>query len=183
MSAMAPLQWLLLAPGLLMPAGSAAGPAADAMETMVPMAIGSPLSALDRDVHECRARQGRLVCQVRGGALQFHGSAALAMTLEYEAELLRKVTVLFDEARFEDVLRQLQADLGAGTTHDEKIRAGMSGVMVNRIRAWRRRDEVRMLEQYSGKYAVSALRVFSAADFDAEMNRRAAERVRGLRDL
>lgn len=176
MSAMAPLRWLLLAPGLLMPAASAA----DALTTM---AIGSPLSALDRDVHECRALQGRQVCQARKGTLQFHGSAALAMTLEYEAELLRKVTVLFDEARFEDVLRQLQADLGAGATHDEKIRAGMSGVVVNRIRAWRRCGEVRMLEQFSGKVAVSALQVLSEADFEAEMSRRVAERVRGLRDL
>lgn len=175
---MASLQFLALAPAL-----AAAGSVAMAAGVATAMAVDSPLSALDRGAYDCRARQGRLVCQARDGALHFHGFAALAMTLEYEAELLRQVTVLFDEGRFEDVLRQLQADFGAGAVHDEKIRAGMAGVVVNRVRAWRKCGEVRMLEQFSGRFGISSLRVFSVADFEAEMTRRQAAQVRGLRDL
>lgn len=174
------MRLFLLAPGLLMAAWSTAVFAAG-LPTV--MAIGSPLSALDREAFDCRVHQERLACQAQGGAQHYRGLAVHAMTLEYEAELLRQVTVLFDERQFEDALRQFEDEFGAGAVHDEKIRAGMAGVIVNRIRAWRECDEVRMLEQFSGRLGLSALQVFTAADFAAEMSRRQATRVRGLRDL
>lgn len=177
----ASLQCALLLPCLVLAAGATAVLAAG--ESTAEEVIGSPLSALDRGAYDCRERGNRLICQAQGGPLRFRGLPALAMTLEYDAELLRQVTVQFDERQFEDEVRRLEADFGAGAVHDEKIRAGMAGVIVNRIRAWHGRGQVQMLEQFSDRIDVSGLHIFSAQDFEAEMFRRQATRVRGLRDL
>lgn len=176
----ASLQCALLLPGLML---AAAATAVFAAGESTAKAIGSPLSALERGAYDCRDHGTRVICQVQGGPLRFRGLAALAMTLEYQSELLRQVTVQFDERQFEDAVRQLEADFGAGAVHDEKIRAGMAGVIINRIRAWHERDQVQMLEQFSDRIGVSALHIFSAMDFEAELLRRQAARVRGLRDL
>jgi len=176
----ASLQCALLLPGLML---AAAATAVFAAGESTAMAIGSPLSALDRDAYDCRDQGNRVICQAKGGPLQFRGLAALAMTLEYDPELLRQVTVQFDEGRFEDAVLRLEADFGAGAVHDEKIRAGMAGVIINRIRAWHDRGQVQMLEQFSDRIGVSALHILSATDFEAEMLGRQATRVHGLRDL
>lgn len=176
----ASLQCAFLLTGLMLAAGVTAVFAADKLTTT---AIGSPLSALDAGAYDCRDQGTRVVCQAQDGPLRFRGLAALAMTLEYDSELLRRVTVQFDERQFEDALGQLEADFGAGAVHDEKIRAGMAGVIVNRIRAWHERGQVQMLEQFSDRIGVSALHIFSEPDFEAEMLRRQAAGVRGLRDL
>ena len=175
----ASLQCIVLLPGLVLAAGATAVLAAGESTAR----IGSSLSALDRGAYDCRERGDRQICQARGGTLRCRGLAVLAMTLEYEAELLRQVTVQFDEGQFEDAVRQLEADFGAGAVHDEKIRAGMAGVIINRIRAWHERGQVQMLEQFSHGIGVSALYILSATDFETEMRRRQAMRVRGLRDL
>lgn len=174
------LQLVPLLPGLVLAAGTTAALAAGDPTART---IGSPLSALDRGAYDCRERGNRRICQARGGPLRFLGLAALAMTLEYDAELLRQVTVQFDEGQFENALRQLEADFGAGMVHDEKIRAGMAGVIINRIRAWHERGQVQMIEQFSHSIGVSAVHIFSETDFAAEMRKRQVMRVRGLRDL
>ena len=176
----ASLRCALLLPALMLAAGATT---VFAVDESTAKAIGSPLSALDRGAYDCRDQGNRVSCQAQGGPLRFRGLAALAMTLEYDSELLRQVTVQFDERQFEAVLRQLEAEYGAGAAHDEKIRAGMAGVIINRIRAWHERGQVQMLEQFSGRIGVSALHIFSATDFEAEMLWRQAARVRGLRDL
>jgi len=42
--------------------------------------------------------------------------------------------------------------------HDEQLRSGMAGAIVNRVRVWRNGGNVVMLEQFSGKITSSALR-------------------------
>jgi hypothetical protein len=165
----------LLLPCLLAAAIAAASPGI--------VSIGAPLSGLDRGDHDCKMMEKQVVCQRSGTEIRYRGLGALAMTLEYEEELLRRVTVLFDEAQFAEVEHRLDADFGTGEAHDEKLRTGMAGAIVNRIRVWRAGGETLMFEQFSGRISTSALHVLSEADFETEMRRREASRVRGMRDL
>lgn len=170
-----PVRSAALLPGLLAAAIAAASPG------IAP--IGAPLSGLDRADHDCKSIEKRVLCQRSGSEIRYRGLGALAMTLEYEEELLRRVTVLFDEAQFAEVVRRLDADFGVGEAHDEKLRTGMAGAIVNRIRVWHAGGETLMFEQFSGRISTSALHVLSEADFAAEMRGREASRVRGMRDL
>lgn len=145
--------------------------------------IGSPLSSLDRGAYDCSVIAERTLCQRSGPGIRYCGLVALAMTFEYEKELLRRIRVLFDEAQFAELARRMDAEFGTGEAHDEKLRTGMAGSIVNRIRVWRDAAEVVMLEQFSGRISTSALHIFSSADFDAEMRNRRAARARGMRDL
>ena len=146
-------------------------------------ALGSPLSALDRELYMCAGTGVNTQCRARGKPLEHLGLPVLGVTLEYRSELLNRTTVLFDEARFAQIEGSLTARFGAPEIHDEQLRSGMAGAFVNRVRVWRRDGNVAMLEQYSGKITSSALRYLTQDDFRELMRARDAERVRGTRDL
>jgi hypothetical protein len=146
-------------------------------------ALGSRLSGLDRRTYSCDETGTRTLCRAGGKSLEHLGLPALGMTLEYRGELLNRTTVLFDEARFAEVEGGLTARLGAPEVHDEQLRSGMAGAIVNRVRVWRRDGSVAMLEQFSGKITSSALRYLTSDDYRELMRARDAVRVRGTRDL
>lgn len=146
-------------------------------------ALGSRLSDLDLKLYSC-ARNGELVlCRARGKSLEHLGVPALGTTLEYRGELLNQTTVVFDEAYFSEVENRLAARYDAPEVHDEQLRSGMAGAIVNRVRVWRSDGKVVMLEQFSGKITSSALRYMTADGYRELMRSRDAVRVRGTRDL
>ncbi len=161
---------------LLLVAGAASG--AQGLEMP-----GSPLSDLDRTLFSCVATEALTVCRSEGKPLEHLGFPVLGMTLEYRGELLNRKTVLFDEARFAEIESRMTAQFGAPEIHDEQLRSGMAGAILNRVRVWRRDREVVMLEQFSGKITRSALRYLSVDDYRELMHARDAVRVRGTRDL
>jgi hypothetical protein len=161
---------------VLLVAGAAAG--AQDIE-----ALGSRLSDLDRKIYSCAETGVHTVCRTGRQPLEHLGFPVLGMTLEYRAELLNRTTVLFDEALFAQVEGRLTARFGASEVHDEQLRSGMAGAIVNRVRVWQRNGNVAMLEQFSGKITISALRYLTADDYRELMRARDAVRVRGTRDL
>ena len=161
---------------LLLVAGAASG--AQGIE-----ALGSPLADLDRRLYSCAETGAHTLCRAVGKSLEHLGLPVLGMTLEYRGELLNQTTVLFDEARFAEVEDRLKAEFGAPGLHDEQLRSGMAGVIVNRVRVWRSGGNVVMLEQFSGKITSSALRYLTADGYRELMRARDAVRVRGTRDL
>jgi len=146
-------------------------------------ALGSRLSDLDRSAYSCDKTGARTLCRAGGKSLEHLGLPVLGMTLEYRRELLNRLTVLFDEARFAEVEGHLATRFGAPEVHDERLRSGMAGAIVNRVRVWRRDGNVVMLEQFSGKITSSALRYLTSDDYRELMRARDAVRVRGTRDL
>jgi hypothetical protein len=146
-------------------------------------ALGSPLSELDRGLYTCVGTSVSTQCRAGGKSLEYLGLPILAVTLEYRSELLNRITVLFDEARFAQIEGSLTARFGAPEIHDEQLRSGMAGAFLNRVRVWRRDGDVAMLEQYFGKITRSALRYLSPDDYRELMRARDAGRVRGTRDL
>lgn len=145
--------------------------------------LGSPLSALDRGRYKCAGASVNTQCRANGMPLDHLGLPVLGVTLEYRSELLKRTTVLFDEARFVQVEDSLTARFGVPEIHDEQLRSGMAGAFVNRVRVWRRDGNVVMLEQYSGKITSSALRYLTPDDYRELMRVRDSGRVRGTRDL
>ena len=91
--------------------------------------------------------------------------------------------MVFDEARFSEVEERLTARYEAPEVHDEQLRSGMAGTIVNRVRVWRSHGNVVMLEQFSGKITSSALRYLTTDGYRELMRARDAVRVRGTRDL
>ena len=146
-------------------------------------ALGSRLSDLDRRLYSCAETGAHTLCRAGGKQLEHLGLPVLGMTLEYHGELLNRTTVLFDEARFEEVENRLTARFGAPEVHDEHLRSGMAGAIVNRVRVWPGVGNVTMLEQFFGKITSSALRYLSTEDYRELMRARDARRVRGTRDL
>ena len=146
-------------------------------------ALGSQLSALERGLYTCAGTSLNTQCRANGKPLEHLGLPVLGVTLEYRSELLNRTMVLFDEARFAEVEGRLTARFGAPELHDEQLRSGMAGAIVNRVRVWRRDGNVVMLEQFSGKITSSALRYLTADDYRQLMRARDAVRVRGTRDL
>jgi hypothetical protein len=160
----------------LLIAGAASG--APGIETP-----GSQLSDLDRTLYSC-ARDGALtLCRAGGKSLEHLGLPVLGLTLEYRGDVLSRTTVLFDEAHFSEVEDRLTARYKAPEVHDEQLRSGMAGAIVNRVRVWRSDSEVVMLEQFSGKITSSALRYLTTDGYRELMRARDAARVRGVRDL
>lgn len=145
--------------------------------------LGSPLSGIDRTVYSCFTSTARTICKAGGGGMEHLGLPVLTVTREYRDELLRSMTVMFDEARFADVERRMSARLGAAESADERLRSGMAGVITNRVRIWRSGSAVIVLEQFAEKITRSALRYLTEADYAELMRRRDAARVRGARDL
>lgn len=146
-------------------------------------ALGSRLSDLDRRLYACIETGALTLCRAGGKSLEHLGLPVLGMTLEYRGELLKRTTVLFDEARFAVVEGRLTARFGVPEVHDEQLRSGMAGAIVNRVRVWRTDGNVVMLEQFSGKITSSALRYLTPDDYRELMRARDAVRVRGTRDL
>lgn len=146
-------------------------------------ALGSRLSDLDRTLYTCAGNGAVILCRAGDRSPEHLGLPVLGMTLEYRGELLNRTTVLFDEARFAEVEGRLTGQFGAPEVHDEQLRSGMAGAIVNRVRVWRRDANVAMLEQFSGKITSSALRYMSADDHRELMRARDAARIRGTRDL
>jgi len=161
---------------LLLVAGAASG--AQGID-----ALGSRLSDLDRRLYSCAETGAQTLCRAGGKSLEHLGLPVLGLTLEYRGELLNRTTVLFNEARFAEVEGGLMARFGAPEEHDEQLRSGMAGAIVNRVRVWRRDGKVVMLEQFSGKITSSALRYLTSDDYRELMRARDAVRVRGTRDL
>ena len=146
-------------------------------------AIGSRLADLDRGFYSC-ARTGALtLCRPAGKSLEHMGLPVLEITLEYRGEFLDRTTVRFGEGRFAEVERRLAERFGAPENHDEQLRAGMAGTIVNQIRVWRNGGDIAMLEQYSGKITTSALRYLASDGYRELMRSRDAMRIRGTRDL
>lgn len=146
-------------------------------------ALGSRLAALDRARYSCTKNGAHTLCRPTGGSLDHLGLPFLGMTLEYRGELLQRTTVLFDETRFAEVESRLTALFGTPEHHDERLRAGMAGTIINRIRVWRSGGDVAMFEQYAEKITTSALRYLPADDYAELMRSRDSMRVRGTRDL
>jgi len=146
-------------------------------------ALGSQLSALDRGLYTCAGTGVKTQCRARGKSLEHLGLPVLGVTLEYRSELLNRTTVLFDEARFAQIEESLTARFGAPEIHDEQLRSGMAGAIVNRVRVWRSHGNVVMLEQFSGKITSSALRYLTTDGYRELMRARDAGRIRGTRDL
>jgi len=161
---------------LLLVAAAAAG--AQGIE-----ALGSRLSDLDRRAYSCAEAGARTLCRAEGKSLEHLGLPVLGMTLEYRGELLNRTTILFDEARFAEVEDRLATRFGAPEVHDERLRSGMAGAIVNRVHVWHRDVNVVMLEQFSGKITSSALRYLSSDGYRELMRARDAVRVHGTRDL
>ncbi len=146
-------------------------------------ALGSRLADLDRRLYSCAETGAHILCRAVGTSLEHLGLPVLGMTLAYSGERLKQTTVLFDEARFAEVEGRLRAGFGAPEVHDEQLRSGMAGAIVNRVRVWHGDGNVVMLEQFSGKITSSALRYLTPDDFGELMRARDAVRVRGTRDL
>jgi hypothetical protein len=144
---------------------------------------GSRLADLDRTLYSCAETGAGTLCRARGKSLEHLGLPVLGMTLEYRGELLNRTTILFDEAQFAEAEGRLTARFGAPEAHDEQLRSGMAGAIVNRVRVWRNGGNVVMLEQFSGKITSSALRYLTPDDYRELMRARDAVRVRGTRDL
>lgn len=146
-------------------------------------ALGSRLADLDHGLYSCAETAAHTLCRSGGKSLEHLGLPVLGMMLEYRGELLNQTTILFDEAQFADIEGRLTARFGAAEVHDEQLRSGMAGAIVNRVRVWRRDGNVAMLEQFSGKITSSALRYLTTDDYRELMRTRDAVRVRGTRDL
>ncbi len=144
---------------------------------------GSRLADLDRTLYSCAETGAGTLCRARGKYLEHLGLPVLGMTLEYRGEFLNRTTILFDEAQFAEAEGRLTARFGAPEAHDEQLRSGMAGAIVNRVRVWRNGGNVVMLEQFSGKITSSALRYLTPDDYRELMRARDAVRVRGTRDL
>jgi hypothetical protein len=146
-------------------------------------AIGSRLSDLDHGLYSCALTGALTVCRAAGKPVEHLGLPVLGITLEYRGERLDRTKVLFDEKRFAEVERRLTDRFGPPENHDEQLRAGMAGTIVNRVRVWRKGGNMAMLEQYSGKVTTSALRYLAPGGYRDLMRSRDATRVRGTRDL
>jgi len=144
---------------------------------------GSRLSSLDRALFSCIETEALTLCRAQGKSLEHLNLPVMGITLEYREELLNRTTVLFDETRFADVENRLTARFGTPEVHDEQLRSGMAGTLVNRIRVWGGGGKVVMLEQFSGKITSSALRYLTPDDYRELVRARNAVRVRGKRDL
>ncbi len=72
---------------------------------------------------------------------------------------------------------------GAPEVHDDRLRSGMAGAIVNQVRVWHRDANVVMLEQFSGKITSSALRYLSSDGYRDLMRARDTVRLHGIRDL
>lgn len=161
---------------LLLVSGAASG--AQGIES-----LGSRLSDLDRTLYSCAQNGALTLCRAGGKSLEHLGLPVLGTTLEYRGELLNRTTVVFDEARFSEVEDRLRARYEAPEVHDEQLRSGMAGAIVNRVRVWRSDGNVVMLEQFFGKITSSALRYLTTDGYRELMRARDAVRVRGTRDL
>jgi len=145
--------------------------------------LGSQLAALDRARYSCTTNGAHTVCRPAANSLDHLGLPVVRMTLEYRGELLQRKTVVFDETHFGYIESRLTARFGTPEHHDERLRAGMAGTIINRIRVWRSGGDIAMLEQYSEKITTSALRYLAADDYQKLMRSRDSMRVRGTRDL
>ena len=146
-------------------------------------AQGSQLADLDRALYSCTQDGEQTLCRAAGTSLDHLGVPILGMTVEYHGELLQRTTVLLDEARFAELESRLTTRFGTPENHDEQLRAGMAGTIINRVRVWRSGGDIAMLEQYSGKITTSVLRYLTVDDYRQFMRSRDAMRVRGMRDL
>lgn len=144
--------------------------------------IGSALGELDRSAHGCKPAGRVTVCRPEGGLLHL-GVPVREMTLEYRDELLGTIRIVFDENQFQTLAHRLGVELGPGESRDERLRAGMGGIIDNRILVWRSNERIVMLEQYSAKVTLSSLRYSTLTAFDDLMRERNRRRIRGLRDL
>lgn len=144
--------------------------------------IGSTLGDLDQSAHACKPDGRVTVCRPEGHVMHV-GVPVREMTLEYRDDLLGTIRIVFDENRFQTLAHRLRGELGPGETHDERLRAGMGGIIVNQILVWRSNAGIVMLEQYSVKVTLSSLRYSTLSAFDDLMRERDRRRIRGLRDL
>lgn len=144
--------------------------------------IGSTLGELDRSANACKPAGRVTVCRPWGDITHL-GLPAREMALEYRDEHLATIRIIFDESRFPVLADRLRDVLGPGESRDERLRAGMGGVIDNRILVWHSNGRVVMLEQYSAKVTLSSLRYSTLSAFDDLMRERDRRRIRDLRDL
>lgn len=147
-------------------------------------APGSPQQSLDLAGYACvRGTTERVCRRAEGGPATIYRVPLKQSIWVFRDGALVRASVAFDEARFDDVLRAMRAELGDGEEGAELLKAGMGGTFSNRFAVWRRNDQVLLLEQYFGRVVTSALTQMRAEEFERLMAVRESERVRGARDL
>jgi len=136
------------------------------------------------DDFDCETTSGETRCRLEPGvAPGCFGTVVSDALLQVREGRVAIAAVFFDEGAYASVLERLTNDLGAGEDRSEQLRAGMGGTFTNVVKVWRREGSVWFAEQFAGRIDRSSVSRANAADFDAMMRARAAQRVNGARDL
>jgi hypothetical protein len=163
---------------LLMPISAMAAPGWQAP------APGSPVGDLDRSAYRCLSTPPLIDCRLNDPkGLRLGAVPASGQTLRYRDGRLERISTTVDTAHFEPLRKWLADQLGPGEETTERLRAGMGGAFPNVQLAWRLPDRGVLLEQHFERVTQSAVSVMAPAAFEALLERRSRERIRGLRDL
>ena len=147
-------------------------------------APGSAQESLDLAAYACARGAGEMLCRrPQSDAPSLYGVAPEASVLALRAGRLARVSISFDEGRFDDVRGAMRDELGPGEAGSEWLKAGMGGSFANRYEIWRQDGRVWLLEQYFERVARSGLSIMSEEEFGRLQAARQQQRVRGARDL
>lgn len=147
-------------------------------------APGREQQSVDLAAYLCTRSAQELTCrQPAPGAAVLYQVPVSAYVLVFRDEALARASIAFDEPRFDDVLKAMRAELGAGEEGSELLKAGMGGAFPNRYQLWQQDGQVFLLEQYFGRVLTSAVTQMSKEEFERFMAVRESQRVRGARDL
>lgn len=147
------------AAGLLIAALLAGPPANAGADSPAPFAlerIGTPRSALSgASPAECAD-----VCVLASPSGEvLPGVTVFRADLRFAGGALDQVEVVFDEARYEAAIAELQKRFGPGEDRHYRARAGMGAAeLIAGVMVWRRDDLVIVAEQFAGKIDRSRLR-------------------------
>lgn len=147
-------------------------------------APGSPQESLELSAYLCARDARELLCRrAESGAPLLYGVPPIASVLALRDDSLMRVSITFDEVRFDDIRRAMRAELGPGEEGSELLTAGMGGSFANRFEFWRQDGRILLLEQYFERVVRSGLSVMSVNEFERLQLLRQSQRVHGARDL
>lgn len=147
-------------------------------------APGSSQESLELSTYLCTRSARELLCRrAESSVPPLYGVPPIASVLALRDDSLMRVSITFDEVRFDDFRGAMRAELGPGEEGTEWLTAGMGGSFANRFEFWRQDGRVLLLEQYFERVVRSGLSVMSVNEFERLQLQRQSQRVHGARDL
>ena len=161
--------------------------AGDVFEGLGPQTIGTELTAVLEEAElACRrdpADADIRRCHPIPGALDTLAGAPAVVEAQFAADHLALVSITFPEARFADVRRFANEQLGAGKDWSVGIIAGMNGTFKAEITIWESEDRAAVLQQFDRKINRSSLIYGTPSAMAPLLRRIKATPPGGMRDL